>query len=64
MFNSNIGGGALLDIGIYPITYAMYLAELGKDAVIIGEEGKIFVTVMRVLDEIRGQWNFKYKQEL
>lgn len=165
LFNPDLGGGALLDIGVYPITYAMYMAdaypdeissyayfgksnvdeqnavilnfkekgvlaslnsgvtaEVGKDAVLIGEEGRIFVkgfwcsnyvalydnqenlieefkgefevngyeyeirevqdclragkkeseviplsdtlSVMKVMDEIRGQWNFKYKQEL
>lgn len=164
LFNPDLGGGALLDIGIYPITYAIHLAEaypeeissyayfgktnideqntiilnfkekgilaslnsgisaeVGKDAVIIGESGKIFVkdfwnsnyailydnneniveeykdefetngyeyeirevqdclragkkestvvpladtlSIMKVMDEIRGQWNFKYKQE-
>lgn len=84
LFNVETGGGALLDVGIYPITYAIHLmeelpiqvvstalfingvdehnsiifkfekgalaelssaitAEIGKDAIIIGQKGKIHV---------------------
>lgn len=43
LYNPNLGGGALLDVGIYPITYATYL--LGKlpdkivSSAVIGKSG-------------------------
>jgi predicted dehydrogenase len=84
LYNINLGGGALLDVGVYPITYAIHImnqlpnqvlttalfgangidvqnsvvfrfdetiamlssgitANVGKDAIIIGETGKIVV---------------------
>jgi hypothetical protein len=36
IFNPDLAGGALLDVGVYPIV----TANTGNDAVIIGEKGR------------------------